>query len=109
MVLPKCFPIGHGQIEVHLHRHIRCGPCSPLQVIDVLKSEPAAALFIRENEPIDIIRRAIIRGLVSWPVLESEQETVELCQSSHIGSVENRVKYLRESGHGPRLTIITVP
>ncbi|MBG6218973.1 hypothetical protein IWX75_003461 [Arthrobacter sp. CAN_A6] len=33
---------------------------------------------------------------------------VELCQSSHISSVENRVQYLRESGHGPRVTIIRV-
>ncbi|GAB3553883.1 hypothetical protein GCM10027404_27260 [Arthrobacter tumbae] len=77
-------------------------------MIDVLKSEFAVALSISENEPIDIIWRALIRGLVPWPVLEAEKLAVELRQSSHVSCVENRVQYLRESGHGPRLTIIKV-
>ncbi|BBE22204.1 hypothetical protein MN0502_10870 [Arthrobacter sp. MN05-02] len=75
----------------------------------MLKSETAVALPISENEPVDIVRHALTRGLISWSILEPEQFTVKLRQSSHISSVENRVKHLRESSHGPRLTIITVP
>lgn len=98
------FPVGNGQIEVHLHRHIGPGPGRPLQVVDLLESEGAVSLPVSENEPIDIITRALIRGLVSWPVLEPEELSVELRQPSHIGRVENRLQYPRETGHEPRLT-----
>ena len=78
-------------------------------MVNMLKSEPAAALSVSENEPIRIVRHALFHGLISWPILESEQVTVKLRQSSHISSVENRLKHLREYVHGPRLTILMVP
>lgn len=86
MLMLECFPVRNGQIEVHLHRHIRQGPCSPLQVINLLESEFAVALRIGENQPIKIVAYAL-SWLVSWPVLESEKLAVELRQSSRISSV----------------------
>lgn len=78
-------------------------------MINLLKSKPAFTLSISENEPIDIVSLALLHGLISWPILESQEVTVELRQSSHLSSVENRLKHLRECTHGPRLTILKVP
>ena len=105
----ECLSVRNCEVEVHLHRHTRQRPCCPLQMINLLKSKLAVALSISENEPIDVVWHALAHGLISWPILESEQVTVELRQSSHISSVENRVKHLREYAHGPRLTTIKVP
>ena len=73
-------------------------------MVNLLKSKLALALSICENEPIGIIWHVLTWGLIAWPI--PEQVTVELCQSSNIRSVENRMKHLGECGHGPRLTIV---
>lgn len=59
------FSVRNGEIEVHLHWHIRQRPCGPLQMINLLKSELTIALRISKDKPVDIIREALGRGLVS--------------------------------------------
>lgn len=104
MLMRECFPVRNGEIEVHLHRHIRQGPGGPLQVINLLEGKFAVAFRIGENQPIDIVACALSR-LVSWPVLKSEKRAVELRQSSRISSVQDRLEYLRETCHGPSLRV----
>ena len=75
----------------------------------MLEGQLAVAAHIGQYQPISAIVRVTWLRFVSGAVFESQKLAVELRQASNIGSIQDCVEELGETGHRRTLTASTAP
>src|SRR5260221_9802845 len=89
----------HLEVHVHVHRHGLGGPGPRRGVLLLLNGQDSVAVFIEKDQPVSFIRAAVGRRLVSVPIPQPEELSIELARASAVARIDIRVKQTRIAGH----------